>query len=184
MPFGFKVPSFSDILGGIGDVGSAFGQGAARGRALDSQNTFNQDKLRALIDQMGLQTAAFNAGAPGRRASDAVRGDVLAGVQPAALSGGGRDLKVSGGLTPALLSQGTRNFGQLMNSAATGEGPADPSLLQNSSRQALLQQMMGSYGPYTQKFTQPTALPKAGFGEKLLQGLGAAAKIGGLFFGG
>jgi hypothetical protein len=159
------------ILPGIGlglQALSGIGHGIANRRMEQNANTLHQDDQRANIDRTALAFANYNRQDPGVRAGDAVQGDILAGVQPVTHSGSGKDFHFNGGLTPALLSQGTRNYGQLMSAAATGEGPADPSLLNNPARQAMLAQLRGDYGPRQQKFTQPSGLKKAGLGEKLL----------------
>jgi hypothetical protein len=167
----FLAPALPLIGAGLSGLG-AIGKGRAAGRQAESESIMAQDRLRQQADQTGLQSARFNAEMPGLRAHDAVKGDILSGLQSASLSGGGRDLKVSGGLSPALLSQNTRNYGQAMNTVASG-GP----LAQGGTdinRQALLSQLGGSYKPFKPSFTGPSALPQAGLLDKILNGAGYA----------
>ncbi len=98
-----------------------------------AQRNAQKDQATLTADQQALDAQKFNATAPMRRISGAALGDLMAGVQPAAFSGGGRDLNVTGGLSPALLSQGSRQLGAnvsrqalLSQLNATGQGPAAP----------------------------------------------------------
>lgn len=114
--------------GGLVEGGLRAAGGIAQGRA---QERLAEADLAARADATRLGAANFNRQTPGLRASNAVRGDVLAGVQPYALSGEGRNISGSGGLSPALLSDNTRNLGREMNRQAflsqMGQGGAtDP----------------------------------------------------------
>lgn len=136
--------------GGL-DAAGALAGGRAQGRQADFA-------AQQQADQARLQAAQYNAQLPGQRAGASVRGDVLAGLQPVSFSGSGRDLSISGGLSPALLSQGSRQVGQQM------------------SREALLSALGqgGPQDPYAQ-FT-PQAQLKGG--SALDKALGAAGLIG------
>lgn len=114
--------------GGLIEGGLRAAGGIAQGRA---QERLAEAELASRADATRLGAAGFNRQTPGLRASNAVRGDVLSGVQPYALSGEGRNISGSGGLSPALLSENTRNLGREMNRQAflsqMGQGGAtDP----------------------------------------------------------
>lgn len=145
------------ILGGVGAVASAASQGRAGGRVAEAGVNQSQDrnKLQAaqLLEQAlqgrasldlnqkkmledalssrsttDLNQRNFALAAPGKRATNSVRGDVLANAQDATLSGLPSRVNVpniSGGLRPSMMSSNTRQLGQSM------------------SRDALLQQMAG-----------------------------------------
>ena len=142
------------IKGGLG-VAGAIAQGRAQGRIAEADTA-------ARMAQLLQNAAVFNRQNPMERMRGAVRGDILANVQPAAYTGEGRNFHATGGLTPALLSPGTRQLGQ------------------SASRQAMLSQL-GSTGegpkpandPYGQ-FT-PANLPQAG---RLDTALGIAGLTG------
>lgn len=96
-------------------------------RLLAAQELENALQGRANID---LKQRQFQLDAPGQRAGNSVRGDILAGVQDAGISGPivhtrGQVPQITGGLRPSLLSANTRQLGQ------------------NMSRNALLQDMKG-----------------------------------------
>lgn len=131
----------------IGDVASGIENGRQAGRQAEADANYKRD-------QLALSGARLNLEAPGMRAGNSVRGDVLAGAQPLTINGpithtGGQMPQISGGLSPSLFSNNTRQLGQ------------------NMSRQALLSQMKGD------AFT-PTALPKANWLDKILNGVGYA----------
>lgn len=135
MPF---LPLVSAGLGALGGIGG----GRAKGRAAEAEQQAQQDRLRLEAAQQQLAEARFNREAPGLRLGNAVRGDIFANVQPFQLSGEGRNLSGSGGLTPAVLSQGTRQLGQVI------------------SRQALLSQLGGAGGAGT----NPSQAAREAFG--------------------
>lgn len=160
-------------LSALGDIFGGLAGGAAAGRQAQASANQGQDELRLRGLQQQFQQAAFNREAPGLRATNAVRGDILNGIQSVGTTGSGRDLQFTGGISPALLSSGTRQLGADM------------------SRQALLSQLGKSEGsnpggpamndPYTFNAPtfQPTPLPHAGFGSKLAGVLGGVGKIAG-----
>lgn len=122
----FLAPALPFIGAGASALG-ALGQGRAQGRQAEANANQNQDQLR-------LQAARLNLEAPGQRASNSVRGDILANVQPVSINGPiththGQMPQITGGLSPALLSQNTRQLGGEM------------------SRDALLSQMQGAPTP-------------------------------------
>lgn len=139
-------------------------------RALDAQDAARLARALGI-----LQESAAARKAPGERASNAVRGDILANAQDVQFSGGsGRIPKVdfSGGLRPSLFSGNSRQLGAEM------------------SRQALLDQLKGDPTPfsklpeadYSRILNAPaipggTALPE---GSRLDSVLQAIAQYGGL----
>ena len=135
-PFTGGASLWPSILSTAGTVADRALAGRAAGRQAEAGIGLDQDQLRLLAERLGLQ-------APQLRARNAVRGDILANAQPAAFSGSGRDLQMSGGVSPALLSENSRNLGRQM------------------SRDALLSQMKGD------AFT-PTPLPQSGKLDTLL----------------
>jgi hypothetical protein len=163
-----KLLDFGEILNGLSG-------GAAAGRQAQAQANQGQDQTRLGIQNQQQQAAAFNRQAPGLRATNAVRGDLLSGLQSVGSTGSGRDLHFTGGLSPALLSANTRQLGSDM------------------TRQALLSQLGKSEGsrgpgqndPYTfdPQFTQPTPLPHPSLLSKIGGVLGGGASILGSIFG-
>lgn len=141
-PFTGGASLVPTLIGAGGAVAAGAAAGRAQGRAAEAGINQNQD-------QVGLQAARFNMGAPQQRAQNAVRGDLLAGLQdvnferPAGVPSG----RMTGGVRPSLLSSDTRALGKQM------------------SRDALLSQMQGD------AFT-PTALPQSGKLDTLLNILG------------
>ena len=120
---------------GVGDalkLGGRLASGASSGRA---QGRMQEAALNSQYDRTGLEAARLNLQAPQMRAANSVKGDILAGVQPYHVSGpithtGGKMPGSTGGLSPALLSQNSRQIGQGM------------------SRDALLSQLKGdAYTP-------------------------------------
>ncbi len=145
----------SDRLGQILDLGGnlagSYGAGRAAGRAAESTANNQYDLLR-------LAAARLNLDAPSARARNSVRGDVLANARPVSVSGPitgthGQIPQISGGLSPALFSQNTRDLGGQM------------------SRDALLSQMQGG-GDF-----QPQAQPQSTGLDKLLTGLGIGGQL-------
>lgn len=130
----------------VGDVAGGMLEGRAGGRQAEADAAFKRD-------QLALQAARLNLDAPGMRLQNSARGDLAAGLQPVSFSGSGRDLRMSGGVSPSLLSPNTRQLGSQV------------------SRDALLSQMNGP------AFT-PTPLPKANWFDKLLTGVGYAGLAG------
>lgn len=135
------------MIDAAGQVASAIGGGRAAGRQVEADANQRQDLLR-------LQAAKLNLDAPGQRAHNSVQGDILANAQPISINGpithtGGKMPRISGGLSPALLSDNSRQLGQ------------------NMSRQALLSQMQGDA-------FSPTPLPEANGFDKFLNIFGGA----------
>lgn len=139
---GMSIPS---IIGGIGSVAGGIASGRASGRAAEG-NANNQ------YDTNRINYANYNLGAPAKRAHNSVQGDILAGVQPMTVNGPitgthGQIPQISGGISPALLSENSRNLGKEM------------------SRSALLDQMNGPMNPTAQPQSSgvDTALNAAGY---------------------
>lgn len=122
-----------------------------------------------------LQEQAAARQAPGERASNAVRGDILANAQDATFSGSSRipKFEFGGGLRPSMLSSNTRQLGSEM------------------SRQALLDQLKGESTPfsdlpaadYSSIINAPgspggTALPQGGKMDTILQAIGEYGGLG------
>ena len=139
-------PAF-DVLGGIS-------QGRAAGRLAEANAAQNADYLRLAGERLNLD-------APKMRARNAVRGDLLAGLQDVNV-GAPRGTRLTGGTRPSLLSADSRALGKSM------------------SREALLGQMRGP------AFT-PTRTPQAGKLDSILNALGyvgtglGAANAAGVF---
>jgi len=163
------------LIGAGTSAAGAIAEGRAQGRQAEAGANAQQDTLRQRADENRLAAQKFNAGLPGLRANDAVRGDTLANVQDAAFTGSGRDLATTGGLRPSLLSGQTRALGQAMGAAASGNTGAGASM--DPGRAALLQQLAGSYQPFKPEFTTATPLPQAGMLDKILQGAGYAGGV-------
>ena len=136
-------------------IGPALGIGGAVAKGVGAAREGGNDQ-RAAQQQQALQAADFNRQQPFTGARAGVQGDILANVQPFKLSGGGRDLSGAGGLSPALLSQGTRQIGGAMN------------------RQALMAALGQQGSPFSQFDTKPYAPQGAGTLEKILGGVGLA----------
>lgn len=148
IPFtgGSSLAWLPPVLGAGGAIAGGMAGGRAAGRSQEAQMGNQADLVR-------LGAARLNLEAPQQRAQNSVRGDILAGLQPMSINGpithtGGQMPQVSGGLSPALLSQNSRQLGQQM------------------SRQALMSQMQGDF--------QPTPQPKAGTLDHILNGIGYA----------
>lgn len=112
-----------------------------------SADTTANNSFELQGDQIGnlaeLEKSRFNRQNPGIQMSNALRGDMLGGVQKAGYEGSGRDFHRTGGLSPDLISSGTRQLGQSV------------------SRQALLSHLDPSMeSPYTTpKFKIPEMPP-------------------------
>jgi hypothetical protein len=144
----------------IGPIAGAIEGGMAGGRQQETQNNSQYDQNRLRAAALLEQALRSRQGLAGDQAGNSVRGDILAGAQPASVNGpivhtGGRIPQISGGLSPALFSPNTRQLGQ------------------NMSRNALLDQMN------TPKLNipQPQAPEQSGLLDKILGGvsLGGAA---------
>jgi hypothetical protein len=142
-------------------------------RALDAQDAARLARALGM-----LQEAQAARQAPGQRASNAVRGDILANGRDATFNGGSSRIpsfSFSGGLRPSMFSGNTRQLGQEM------------------SREALLDQLKGAPTPfsnlpeadYSRILNAPavpggTALPEGSRMDSILQAIG---QYGGLAAG-
>lgn len=136
-------------------IGPALGIGGAAAKGIGAAREGGNEQ-RAAAGQRALQGAEFNRQQPFVGARAGVQGDILANVQPYKLSGGGRDLSGAGGLSPSVLSQGSRQIGSTMN------------------RQALMAALGQQGSPFSQFDTKPYAPQSAGILEKILGGAGLA----------
>lgn len=149
-------------------------------RALDAQDAARLARALGV-----LQEAAAARQAPGQRASNAVRGDILANAQDASFSGPSRvpKFEFSGGLRPSMFSGNTRQLGAAM------------------SREALMDQLAGSPKPFSalpeadysrilnaQPVPGGTPLPEGSKMDAILQAIGQygglAAGVAGAYQGG
>lgn len=134
------VPYIPLIAAGIGAAGAAK-TASSQDENADQDRGLQAAALKQSADVAG---AKFRRENPGVQMTNSVRGDVLANAQPASFTGSGRDLQVSGGLSPTLLSQNSRDLGQL------------------TSRQALLSAMgtpeNSATDPYAPPFPVTSAL--------------------------
>lgn len=146
---------------------------SSRQRGLDAQDAA---LLARALGQLQERQAALQS--PGMRASNAVRGDILANAQDVEFNPGNGRIPVhsfSGGLRPSMMSADTRELGR------------------NMSRQALLDQLKGDPTPfsdlpaadYSSIINAPgaprgTALPQGSRLDSVLQAIG---QYGGLAAG-
>jgi hypothetical protein len=141
-------------------------------RGLDAQDAARLARALGMLQE---QAAARKA--PGERASNSVRGDVLANAQDATFSGSSRipKFEFGGGLRPSMFSSSTRELGR------------------NMSREALVDQLKGPSTPfadlpeadYSGVLDAPgaprgTALPEGSRLDSVLQAIG---QYGGLAAG-
>lgn len=168
-----------DVAGKVGGIASAASAGRANGRAAEAGINNNYDMARVRAAQvledalqgragLDLKQRAFALTAPQQRASNAVRGDALAGLQDANVRGPivhthGQVPQITGGMRPSLLSGNTRALGSQM------------------SRDAMLGQMKGDTftplpPPQVPTITPP---PQSGAADSILNGIGYAGAIGG-----
>lgn len=142
-------------------------------RALDAQDAAKLARALGI-----LQEAEAARKAPGQRASNAVRGDILANAQDVKLGGLSSripKMEFTGGLRPGLFSGNTRQLGSEM------------------SRQALLSQLKGDPTPFSslpeadysrilnaKPISGGTPLPEGGKMDSILQAIG---QYGGLAAG-
>ncbi len=139
-------------------------------KALDAQDAARLARALGI-----LQEALAARQAPGQRASNAVRGDILANAQDASFSGSSRipKFEFSGGLRPSMFSGSTRQLGSAM------------------SREALLDQLHGSPKPFSnlpaaayskilnaQPVPGGTALPQGSRMDAILQAIGQYGGLG------
>ena len=95
----------------IGTAVSATGSYFANKNNDENADADRDLQARALGQTAEVNRANFTRQNPGIQMGNAVRGDTLAGLQSAKFTGSGRDLQLTGGLNPGLLSQGTRDLG-------------------------------------------------------------------------
>jgi len=166
----FLAPALPFIMGGLGAAG-AVAKGRASGRAAENDANQNADMFR-------LRAAEFNRQNPTYRSRDAVRGDLLAGLQPFRLSGEGRNISSTGGVSPALLTQGTRDLGKSMNRDAVlsqlGGLNAQPQKAK-SMKELMTPQAPQRSDPYA--MLTPTPLKQPGLLDKILGGAGLAGGL-------
>ena len=169
---GLALPAIGAIAGGAS-------AGRAAGREREAGINQNQDLLRQRAAQMleealqgraglDLKQRQFGLDAPGQRAGNAVRGDVLANAQDASIGGPithtrGQVPQISGGLRPSLISGNTRQLGSEM------------------SRGALMSQMAGDkFEPLPPpSFPEVTPQPQAGKFDTFLNILGGVGQFTG-----
>lgn len=150
-------------------------------RALDAQDAARLARALGM-----LQEAEAARRAPGQRASNSVRGDILAGARDVKLGGLSSripKMEFSGGLRPSLFSGNTRQLGAAM------------------SREALMDQLSGSPKPFSslpeadyskilnaKPVPGGTALPEGSKMDAILQAIGQygglAAGVAGAYGGG
>jgi hypothetical protein len=138
----------------IGPIAGALEGGMAGGRQQETQNNAQYDQNRLRAAQLFEEALRNRQSLAGQQAGNSVRGDILAGAQPASISGpivhtGGRMPQISGGLSPALFSSNTRQLGS------------------NMSRQALLDQMTTP----AVNIPQPQGPAQSGLLDKILGGI-------------
>jgi len=179
MPWSLAIPAISAGISALGSIGG----GGAQGRIDEADIQQRQDALRLAFARLGLE-------APGMRAGNSVRGDILANVQPVQISGpltgtGGRMPQITGGLTPELLSGNTRQLGALQSQQALADQPSGITPpratgahgLGNRMRQAMLNAMTRGQG----QEMQPTPLPQSGGMDSffnILGGIGSGIGLG------
>lgn len=148
------------------DVNALAGYQTDASKDVALANAEAQAKLDRALGMLKEYESALSA--PGARASNSVRGDILAGIQDATVSApaGVNVTSFSGGLRPSLLSGNSRELGRQM------------------SREALLSQMDGTPTPYTdlelpdfasiRNRTAPelTALPQPSGMDRVMEGIG------------
>lgn len=191
-PLLMALPS---IIGGIGRLFGGAAKGSADQRAVENQQTQNQNSLiaalhnnrqNAMMDaaragsserlghaNLDLDRRQFALNAPRTRASQSVRGSILQNAQPFQLSGlpsriSSRIPQMSGGLTPAMFNADTRALGgQLTRDALIDQLKGDDfePMRETDFSAAILQ------NPQLQE------LEKSGLLERIMGGLGLGASV-------
>lgn len=159
------LPFLPLITAGAGAAG-AIAKGRSQGRQVQNTANADYDRLQLEGDQHRFDAAKWNAGAPGRRMTDAVRGNILENVQDAGRVGGGRNLQMTGGLRPSLMSQGTRDLGQGVSIGAGG----NTAQVDNPQRRAFIEQLASNYD--FKPTWQPQPQLRGGKLDSALTGLG------------
>jgi hypothetical protein len=138
---------YGGLIGAGGDIARGAEQGRAQGRVSEADIQQAQDRValqRAQLEtqqadsrnQFGLNAAGvdlnqrnFALEAPGRRASNAVRGDILSRAQDVSFGNVGPNVRIptiSGGLRPSMFSGATRQLGtDMTNQALSGQQAGD-----------------------------------------------------------
>lgn len=193
---GKGATGYLDTAGRVADAIGAASSGRAAGRATEAQlaqganrniidlyraqqdaanseNAFGLNKVSAGIGvgNLDLNQKQFSLDAPGKRASNSVRGDILANAQDAVGSGISPNIPVptiTGGLRPSMFSANTRALGGEMSSQALKSQQAGD---QFSPLPTLPDYKAGPAAPSL------TDVPQAG---KLDSILNVASSIGGL----
>lgn len=108
----------------IGGVASGIAGGRAQGRQQETDNLLRESLAQNGRYRNQLDAAQLNLQAPGQRASQSVKGDILANAQPFQWTGGTKMVgnipvpQSSGGLSPSLFSDDTRQLGRALSSGA------------------------------------------------------------------
>lgn len=146
-------------------------QQAAQERALEA---IDQGRLSRAAGQMAEQQAALTA--PGQRAGNAVRGDILANARDVTVSHPRANVvNFGGGLRPSLMSENTRALGRDM------------------SREALMSQLGGAKTPYSsladpaasfssvlgRQAPKQTPLPQENAMDRILNAIGTYGSLAG-----
>lgn len=186
---------WGEIIGAAAQVAGSAAAARARGKAETATATQSQDRNELAgyqtdaskdLSSMNAETQAkldralgmlkqyeTQLSAPGARAGNAVRGDILANVQDATVSApaGVNVTSFGGGLRPSMFSGNTRALGSQM------------------SREALLDQLGGSPTPYSdvqlpdyasiraRKAPNLTPLPQSSAMDKILEGVGTYGSL-------
>jgi hypothetical protein len=116
-------------LGNVGQDASAIAAGRAAGRVDDATLQQRQDQLSLSRYNAGLNAAdvdlarrKYALGAPSARASQSVRGDILANAQDVSINAPGiRIPQISGGLRPSMFSANTRALGGELSKSALAD---------------------------------------------------------------
>jgi hypothetical protein len=133
----------------IKGVGSGINQSNQQSNSNQQADLDRQLRLDAQKQQAEIEAAKLARSAVSDRMHNSVHGDIMANVQKSGTTGSGRDLRFTGGLSPNLLSQDSRDLGrvtsrQALLSAMNGDDKngqiggvddpyAKPKLLTNSS---------------------------------------------------
>lgn len=154
----------------VGQVINGINKGRQEGREAEGNATNAQD--RNATDRYRAETASarLNLDAPQERASTAMRGDILANAQPLELTGRTQMIgntpvpQTTGGISPALFSDQTRELGRTMTQQA-------------------LQQQQTSGGNAQGPAPALTPLPRANGFDTALGIVGQAASLYGAYTG-
>lgn len=124
---GQGIRGYLDTAGQIGDALGGLSRGRQQGRIDETNATQGQDRnalyrYNAQLGQadMDLKRKNYTLDAPGKRASNSVRGDILANAQDVSIGLPSTipQTTISGGLRPSMFSANTRALGGEMSSQA------------------------------------------------------------------